>query len=52
VSHTALDAGYVIRVSIGNIQTTAADIHALWELLNDTAVACHDRMSAVGEETA
>ncbi|MFI7672078.1 pyridoxal phosphate-dependent decarboxylase family protein [Actinophytocola sp. NPDC049390] len=52
VSHTVLDVGYVIRVSIGNIQTTATDIHALWELLNDTATACHDRTCAVREETA
>ncbi|UMO99832.1 pyridoxal-dependent decarboxylase [Amycolatopsis sp. EV170708-02-1] len=41
VSHTRLDTGYVIRVSIGNIQTTGADVRALWALLQDTAAECH-----------
>ncbi|MFE0028543.1 pyridoxal phosphate-dependent decarboxylase family protein [Amycolatopsis sp. NPDC059021] len=37
VSHTVLDDGYVIRVSIGNIHTTRADVERLWRALREIA---------------
>jgi aromatic-L-amino-acid decarboxylase len=37
VSHAVLPDGYVIRVSIGNIRTTRADVERLWERLTETA---------------
>ncbi|MFE6613319.1 pyridoxal phosphate-dependent decarboxylase family protein [Amycolatopsis sp. NPDC057786] len=52
VSHTVLDTGYVIRVSIGNIQTTGEDIRDLWSLLKETAAQCRDRTSGAPRRTA
>ncbi|MEV5510331.1 pyridoxal phosphate-dependent decarboxylase family protein [Streptomyces orinoci] len=43
VSHTVVDAGYVIRVSIGNIHTLAEDVDALWAEL--TAAAAEEGKS-------
>ncbi|MFJ3951893.1 pyridoxal phosphate-dependent decarboxylase family protein [Streptomyces libani] len=40
VSHTVVPSGYAIRVSIGNIHTTEADIHALWAELTAAARRC------------
>jgi len=37
VSHTVLDDGFVIRVSIGNIHTTRADVERLWRRLTEIA---------------
>jgi aromatic-L-amino-acid/L-tryptophan decarboxylase len=37
VSHTVMDAGYVIRVSIGNIHTRDEDIDVLWNELTSAA---------------
>jgi aromatic-L-amino-acid decarboxylase len=37
ISHTVLEDGYAIRVSIGNIHTGTGDIDRLWEHLNDAA---------------
>lgn len=37
VSHTVTRAGYVIRVSIGNIQTTPDDVERAWLLLQKVA---------------
>ncbi|MFH8347929.1 pyridoxal phosphate-dependent decarboxylase family protein [Streptomyces sp. NPDC018045] len=39
VSHTVTPAGYVIRVSIGNIHTGAEDIDGLWHELTTAAAA-------------
>ncbi|MER6071822.1 pyridoxal-dependent decarboxylase [Streptomyces sp. NPDC001817] len=39
VSHTVTDAGYVIRVSIGNIHTRSEDVDALWHELTAAALA-------------
>lgn len=46
VSHTILDTGYVIRISIGNIHTTETDIDSLWHELIAAAHDC-DRHSAL-----
>ncbi|WP_370944283.1 aspartate aminotransferase family protein [Amycolatopsis sp. cg5] len=37
ISHTVIDDGYVIRVSIGNIHTTRADVERLWRTLQEIA---------------
>ncbi|MBE1501827.1 aromatic-L-amino-acid decarboxylase [Amycolatopsis lexingtonensis] len=37
LSHAVLRDGYVIRVSIGNIRTTRADVERLWDLLTGVA---------------
>jgi aromatic-L-amino-acid decarboxylase len=37
VSHAVIDDGYVIRVSIGNIHTTRADVERLWRGLTEIA---------------
>lgn len=37
ISHTVIDDGYVIRVSIGNIHTTRADVERLWRALREIA---------------
>lgn len=39
VSHSVLKDGYVIRVAVGNVRTTPADVTALWRLLTSTAEA-------------
>ncbi|WP_329394779.1 PLP-dependent decarboxylase [Streptomyces lydicus] len=40
VSHTVLPTGYALRISIGNIHTTEADIDALWSELTAAAERC------------
>ncbi|WP_226608105.1 pyridoxal phosphate-dependent decarboxylase family protein [Bacillus cereus] len=37
VSHATIKDGYVIRISIGNIHTTAEDIENLWNLIQEVA---------------
>jgi aromatic-L-amino-acid decarboxylase len=50
VSHAVIDDGYVIRVSIGNIHTTRADVERLWRCLTEIAGR---RLAAVkGQRTA
>ncbi|MCX5205983.1 pyridoxal-dependent decarboxylase [Streptomyces sp. NBC_00237] len=44
LSHTVTAAGYVLRVSIGNIQTRREDVEGLWELLTATAAEAHHHM--------
>ncbi|HEY2765780.1 MAG TPA: pyridoxal-dependent decarboxylase [Pseudonocardiaceae bacterium] len=51
VSHTALASGYAIRISIGNIHTTEADIDALWQELVMAADHCDSR-SALGRSVS
>ncbi|WP_327153334.1 pyridoxal phosphate-dependent decarboxylase family protein [Streptomyces tubercidicus] len=46
LSHAVTSAGYVLRVSIGNIQTRPEDIEQLWEILQKTAEDCHRRLLA------
>lgn len=46
LSHTVLRDGYVLRVSIGNIQTTAEDIDRLWDTLNAAAARCTQEQHA------
>jgi len=46
VSHAVIDDGYVIRVSIGNIHTTAADVERLWRQLTQTAEDVSHRYAA------
>jgi aromatic-L-amino-acid decarboxylase len=46
ISHTVTGDGYVIRVSIGNIHTTRADVEALWGTLTETADRLHAAASA------
>ncbi|RSS46778.1 pyridoxal-dependent decarboxylase [Streptomyces sp. WAC08241] len=40
VSHSVIRDGYVIRVSLANIHTTADDIERLWAALNHAAEKC------------
>ncbi|MFF4602933.1 pyridoxal phosphate-dependent decarboxylase family protein [Streptomyces sp. NPDC001339] len=42
VSHTVLECGYVIRVSIGNIHTRGDDIDALWHELTTAAATAQE----------
>jgi aromatic-L-amino-acid decarboxylase len=37
LSHTVLNGKIVLRVAIGNLQTTWADVHRAWELLQEKA---------------
>jgi aromatic-L-amino-acid decarboxylase len=37
LSHTVVDGRYTIRVAIGGVATTAADVDALWDLLRSKA---------------
>lgn len=37
VSHSVIREGYVIRVSIGNIHTTAADVRRVWDVITGAA---------------
>jgi aromatic-L-amino-acid decarboxylase len=37
ISHTELDGRYVLRLAVGNMQTTEADVARAWELLRETA---------------
>jgi hypothetical protein len=40
ISHTALPVeGYILRVPIGNIRTTAAHVEALWAKIQEAARA-------------
>jgi aromatic-L-amino-acid decarboxylase len=37
ISHTKLDGRYVLRLAIGNVRTTEADVRRAWEVLNEEA---------------
>ena len=37
VNHTKLDGRYVLRLAIGNVRTTEADVRRAWEVLNREA---------------
>lgn len=37
LSHSVVREGYVLRVSIGNVHTTRADVERVWDLLRRTA---------------
>jgi aromatic-L-amino-acid decarboxylase len=37
ISHTRLDGQYVLRLAIGNEQTTEADVHRAWDELRAVA---------------
>jgi len=37
LSHTKLDGRFVLRLAIGNLQTTDAHVARAWELLNSAA---------------
>ncbi len=37
LSHTALNGQYVIRIAIGNIATSLADVELAWKLILDAA---------------
>jgi aromatic-L-amino-acid decarboxylase len=39
LTHTVVDGRYAIRVAVGGVSTTRADVDALWELLRTTAAA-------------
>lgn len=52
LSHTVVDGRYAIRVAIGGVATTAADVDALWDLLRSTAAQRPGpHRCAVGERT-
>jgi aromatic-L-amino-acid decarboxylase len=38
ISHTKLRGKYTIRVAIGNLRTTRADVERLWEVLEAAAL--------------
>jgi aromatic-L-amino-acid decarboxylase len=50
VSHTVTRAGYVIRVSIGNIQTTPGDVERAWLLLQKVAEESRQQLLDSEEE--
>jgi aromatic-L-amino-acid decarboxylase len=35
ISHTKIDGRYVLRLAIGNIRTTQADVEAAWVILKE-----------------
>ena len=35
LSHTVLDGRYVLRLAVGNMRTTEADVRRAWELLQE-----------------
>jgi aromatic-L-amino-acid decarboxylase len=37
ISHTKLHGRYVLRLAIGNVRTTEADVRRAWEVLNEEA---------------
>ncbi|MDX2547637.1 pyridoxal phosphate-dependent decarboxylase family protein [Streptomyces sp. WI04-05B] len=37
VSHSVIESGYIIRVSIGNIHTTRVDVEQLWDVIREVA---------------
>jgi aromatic-L-amino-acid decarboxylase len=37
ISHTAIAGRYVLRLAIGNLRTTRADVAAAWQILQDAA---------------
>lgn len=37
ISHTKLDGRYVLRIAIGNLRTTSADVERAWSVLADAA---------------
>lgn len=41
LSHTKLDGKFTLRLAIGNIRTTEADVRAAWELLRTTGERLH-----------
>jgi aromatic-L-amino-acid decarboxylase len=50
LSHTVLDGRYVLRLAIGNIRTTEADVRRAWELLTSTARAIAEVSLVAREE--
>jgi class 3 adenylate cyclase len=37
ISHTRLDGRYVLRLAVGNVRTTEADVARAWEVLRECA---------------
>ncbi|HVA27665.1 MAG TPA: aminotransferase class I/II-fold pyridoxal phosphate-dependent enzyme [Candidatus Baltobacteraceae bacterium] len=37
ISHTKIDGSYALRLAIGNLRTTQADVEAAWGILGETA---------------
>jgi len=37
ITHTRLDGRYVLRLAIGNVRTTDADVRRAWEVLTEEA---------------
>ena len=37
LSHTVLDGKFVLRLAIGNMQTTEEDVQSTWDLITRTA---------------
>ncbi|MGZ3506885.1 MAG: pyridoxal phosphate-dependent decarboxylase family protein [Vulcanimicrobiaceae bacterium] len=48
ISHTKIDGRFALRVAIGNLRTTRADVEAAWSLLGACARAIRSESSAVG----
>jgi aromatic-L-amino-acid decarboxylase len=37
LSHTRLNGRYVLRLAVGNVRTTEADVEKAWEVLREAA---------------
>ena len=48
ISHTKLDGRYSLRLAIGNLQTTLADVRRAWEILAGQAAAVQGMAPASG----
>jgi aromatic-L-amino-acid decarboxylase len=48
VTHTVVDGRYVIRVAVGGVTTSRADVDALWALLRSTAAELRAGGAAAG----
>lgn len=44
LSHTSLDGAYTLRLSVGNIRTTDAEVEAAWQALQEAAEAASRRV--------
>jgi aromatic-L-amino-acid/L-tryptophan decarboxylase len=49
LSHTVLRGRYTLRVAIGNLRTTRADIAELWDLVRGSAARLRAEAAATGE---
>jgi aromatic-L-amino-acid decarboxylase len=48
LSHTVLNGRFVLRLAIGNMRTTEADVEEVWRLIQDLVAGCGDRSETAG----